>query len=133
MDRRPQTPFPADPFRGGYDRPLPQQPQQAPGSPELGELTRRLGLDLTTFANKLRALLAAPIYRDVTVTLLAGDLTATAEHGLGRGYLGAAIEGQSSAGAVYVLTPDGSTSSTVVTVGIDVAAVVDITVQLRVR
>ena len=132
MDRRPQMPFPANPF-AGYDRPLPQQPQQAPGSPELGELTRRLGLDLPSLANKLRQLLAAPAYRDVTATLLAGELTATAEHGLGRGYLGAAIESQSSAGAVYVLTPDGSTSATVVTIGIDVAPVADITIQLRVR
>lgn len=132
MDRRSQTPFPANPF-AGHDRPLPQQPQQAPGSPELGELMRRLGLDLTSFANRLRALFASPsaLVEERTVTILAGATTGTAEHGFGRAYRGGVITSQSGAGAAYVVLPASAVSpSTQVTVGVLVAPVTDLTVNL---
>ena len=85
--------------QGHFDRPLPQQPQRqvAPTSVELGELLRRLGLDLTSFSNRLRALFDSPssLVQSVTVTIAAGATTGTVEHGLGRAYRGAVIVGQS--------------------------------------
>lgn len=95
---------------------------------------QRLALNVTSFANRLREVLDSPssVMRPVTVTILAGATTGTAEHGLGHGYQYGVIAGQSAAGDVYVLSPDGTTSATLLTVGITAAPVADITVSVLV-
>jgi hypothetical protein len=126
---RPGSAFPGHSV--SIDRQLPQQQ----GSSEFGELVRRLGLNLTSLANRLRDLFASPsaVVTEKTVTILAGATTGAVEHGLGRAYRGGVITSQSGAGATYVLLPTSASitnASTTVTVGVLVAPGADLTVNL---
>lgn len=94
------------------------------------ELLRRLQLDISSLANKLRTLFVHPLLagRLVSFTLAAGSTTATATHGLGRAYLGGFVVGADTALAL-VLAPPGATSATTVTLSASVAPASPVTVS----
>lgn len=98
------------------------------------ELLRRLRFDLTTFANRLDALLQSQssVVRPVTVVLPAGETSATAEHGLGRAHRGAVIVGMTPpTPGVWPAIPDGSPlTTTTFTVAASSAPGADVTILL---
>lgn len=68
------------------------------------DLLRRLSMDVTALANKLRELFLSPIWAGklVNATLLSGQTTVAVLHGLGRPARAAVLVGASAAGAFTV-------------------------------
>lgn len=93
------------------------------------DLLRRLSLDVTGLANKLRTLFDSPVVTGEVVSALiaSGGTTAAVKHGLKRVPQGAAVISSSAAGAFTVDLP---TTTDSVTVRASAAVGADTTIRL---
>ncbi len=99
----------------------------------MDELLRRLGYDLSTFANVLGRVFKASLVvegRRVPITLAAGATSASAPHGLGRVYQGAFVETQTAPLDGFYVLPAGADSATLLRVGVATAPVSDVRLSL---
>lgn len=98
---------------------------------DFAELLRRLQLDLSTFADRLRRVFSSPTYETmlVSVTLPAGATTVEAKHSLGRAHKGAAVV---AASTTHPISVDPATVSGSLTVRTSAAPVAAVTLTLLV-